>query len=287
MNDLHIDRRTLALPPDQYVRQRTEKDLVVLHHTAGGSDASSVSWWLRDPKRIATAFVIGRDGDVFQCFDPHFWAWHLGIGGSIEKRSIGIELANWGGLTKKGRRYVNWAGREVDPDDVLDFGQAWRGYRYWEAYTDEQVEAAIELTRRLVALHGIDPDVAPSQLGAPDVRRYRRFRGVIAHHHVRADKSDVHPGFPWGRLTHAIEGTRPDPPATPTAPPVRTLLQRGDSGDDVGLAQGRLKALGFYRGAVDDVFGPMTDLAVRRFQQHNGLAVDGVLGPRSLAVLYP
>lgn len=26
------------------------------------------------------------------------------------------------------------------------------------------------------------------------------YKGVIGHHHVRGDKSDLHPGFPWDTL---------------------------------------------------------------------------------------
>ena len=202
MAALAIDS-SLALPRSQYVRRETAKDLVVLHHTAGGSASSSVAWWRQTRARIATAYVVGRDGTVYECFDPDYWASHLGVGGSIERRSIGIELANWGPLRYRGRTPVNWAGRAVDCDVVE---HAWRGERYWEAYPEPQLQAAFALTRQLVARYGIDPDVAPAQLGAPDTRRFRRFRGVIAHHHVRADKTDVHPGFPWERLAAAIEG---------------------------------------------------------------------------------
>jgi N-acetyl-anhydromuramyl-L-alanine amidase AmpD len=31
------------------------------------------------------------------------------------------------------------------------------------------------------------------------------YRGVLGHHQVRADKTDLHPGFPWDRL---VEGAR-------------------------------------------------------------------------------
>lgn len=199
-----IDSSSLALPAGQYVRSKTAKSLVVLHHTAGGSAESSVRWWKQTASRIATAFIIGRDGTVYQSFDPDYWAYHLGIGGSIEKRSVGIELANWGPLTRKGSAYRSWAGGPVDVAGVHE--HPWRGERYWEAYPDAQVEAAVALTVDLCGRYGIDRDAAPAQLGTPDTARFRRFRGVVAHHHVRADKTDVSPAFPWERLTEALEG---------------------------------------------------------------------------------
>ncbi|NPV69191.1 MAG: L,D-transpeptidase family protein [Firmicutes bacterium] len=50
-------------------------------------------------------------------------------------------------------------------------------------------------------------------------------------------------------------------------------------GPDVSLTQGRLKALGIYEGEINGVFDEATAEAVRRFQQRNGLRVDGIVGP--------
>jgi peptidoglycan hydrolase-like protein with peptidoglycan-binding domain len=49
--------------------------------------------------------------------------------------------------------------------------------------------------------------------------------------------------------------------------------------------QRSLNRLGQQAGAVDGLFGPATDAAVRRFQGKRALAVDGVAGPRTLAAV--
>ena len=52
----------------------------------------------------------------------------------------------------------------------------------------------------------------------------------------------------------------------------------GSTGNSVKELQNMLKQLGYYSGTVDGDFGSYTDAAVRRFQQANGLYVDGVVG---------
>jgi peptidoglycan hydrolase-like protein with peptidoglycan-binding domain len=46
-----------------------------------------------------------------------------------------------------------------------------------------------------------------------------------------------------------------------------------------------LRAHGLYRGPIDGIRGPQTGKAVRKFQRHHRLQVDGVVGPRTRAKL--
>ena len=62
-------------------------------------------------------------------------------------------------------------------------------------------------------------------------------------------------------------------------------LKRGSTGSDVTAIQKRLKQWGYYTGAIDGVYGPATEKAVRYFQQKNGLTADGVVGPKTAAAL--
>lgn len=77
-------------------------------------------------------------------------------------------------------------------------------------------------------------------------------------------------------------------PSQPSLPdpthPTRTL-RRGDRGHDVRVLQQRLAAFGHYHGAIDGIFGPQTEQAVREFQASSGLQPDGIAGPRTLARL--
>jgi peptidoglycan hydrolase-like protein with peptidoglycan-binding domain len=57
----------------------------------------------------------------------------------------------------------------------------------------------------------------------------------------------------------------------------------GDFGLDVSVLQFVLARAGYYHSALDGYMGPKLEAAVRSFQQHAGLPVDGIVGPETLA----
>jgi putative chitinase len=65
---------------------------------------------------------------------------------------------------------------------------------------------------------------------------------------------------------------------------VHPVLRQGDKGTEVIDLQTELRDAG-YRILVDGDFGPNTEEAVRDFQERHGLAVDGVVGPQTWALL--
>jgi peptidoglycan hydrolase-like protein with peptidoglycan-binding domain len=67
-----------------------------------------------------------------------------------------------------------------------------------------------------------------------------------------------------------------------------TTIKLGDTGDDVKRLQRvfiRMKVMS--PGDLDGTFGPKTDIAVKDFQQSEGLTVDGVVGPITWSHLNP
>lgn len=64
----------------------------------------------------------------------------------------------------------------------------------------------------------------------------------------------------------------------------RTLYW-GVTGQDVKTVQDKLLRWKYYDGWVDGIYGARTYRAVRRFQQKNGLNVDGIVGPSTAKAL--
>lgn len=195
---------SLTLPVAQYYPTPVKKDLIVLHHTVGGSAKSTFDYWNANPEHIGTAFIVERDGTIFQCFPEDVWAFHLGLKHThdVDKRSIGIELASEGLLQKNGDSlycFGRISERTKYVGKVYDHGAEWRaGARYFAAYTPEQIESTVQLVDELMTRHNI-PRCVPMNACAFD-ERYKQFKGVIGHAHVRPDKTDVHPGFAWHEL---------------------------------------------------------------------------------------
>lgn len=189
----------------QYIKQVTQKNQIYLHHTAGGHDPYAVyKWWEMNKERIATHFVIGADGTILQGYDLKYWAFHLGAKEStfnsqgvrwrsLDKQSIGIELCNWGQLTKRDGQYYNYVNGKVDADEVTILDEPFKGFSYYHAYTDAQIESLRKLIIHINNQTGIYTKVNFSQLWDISKEALKGTPGIYTHNSVRRDKNDVYP----------------------------------------------------------------------------------------------
>ena len=66
---------------------------------------------------------------------------------------------------------------------------------------------------------------------------------------------------------------------------VEALSKYGSRGNEVKTIQEKLKRWGYYNGSVDGIYGTKTVAAVKKFQQKNGLTVDGIAGQKTLQAM--
>ena len=69
------------------------------------------------------------------------------------------------------------------------------------------------------------------------------------------------------------------------SPSEALALQRGDNSSQVKDVQSCLKSLGYFNGPENGNFGPMTENAVKKFQQASRISAIGKVGPRTKAAL--
>lgn len=163
-----------------------ELRFVVMHYTAGGSGAASRDYMLKSPtqkqkllgagrKIYASAHVIvDRDGSVWQIVPFNRKARHAGRSSwkglqSLNRCSIGIEIANYGWLDPQGDgSYKRPDTPRFAAEDVvvapMPSGTREMG---WENYTESQLEAVAEVTRALVYAYPSISEVLGHQEIAP------------------------------------------------------------------------------------------------------------------------
>ena len=212
--------KTLTLPDDQYFHTGSKKTGIVLHHTVGGTAASTLNWWKTDGHMVGTAYLIERDGTANEVFNPKGWAWQFGLKWprdekiNFEKRFIGIEIASEGGLIESdGNLYcfdrISDKTRK-DKNETFDFGKDYRGYRYFDKYENAQVDTVIELVNHLCQTFNIPKNLPENYLEYYG-KKLIDFEGIIGHTMVRSDKSDPAPddNF-WQRIVTECNLTQVD-----------------------------------------------------------------------------
>lgn len=114
---------------------------------------------------------------------------------------------------------------------------------------------------------------------------YPTIKHVIGHRDQVATQC---PGYDVAQWWAGVTGGRvPVARLVPSDAPAVSyaLTKRGSTGRTVRTLQDALNGLGHGVGAVDGVFGPATERAVREFQIANGLPADGLVGPATWAQL--
>jgi N-acetylmuramoyl-L-alanine amidase len=199
-------------------------DTLVLHYTGMQSTEAAVSRLCDPAAKVSSHYTIDRKGCVYAHVPEAMRAWHAGVSWwagapAVNGRSIGIELVNPG----------------------HEFG--------YVPFTDDQIDALIELARGVVARHPIVP------------------RNVVGHSDV-APARKIDPGelFPWKRLADNGIGIFPD---------VSALAGEVRPQDETGAAiAARLARYGY--GVPPEANVPLV-AAIAAFQRHfHPAKIDGV-----------
>jgi N-acetyl-anhydromuramyl-L-alanine amidase AmpD len=221
-----IQRR---LPTSQFVDKEYSKHQIYLHHTASSANPFGVvQYWMETNERVGTAFVVAgkpskgvteyEDGDIIQCFSSKKAGWHLGLKQTdlnrgkpgnkttswLNLNTIGIEICNWGYLTKSNQGFKTYSGAIVPDSRVHEYSTAFRGHKYYEKYTESQLESTRNLLDYLCTTYDIDRRFKGMEIFDIDKRALRGENGIFTHVSVRVDKFDCHPYPPFVEMLKSL-----------------------------------------------------------------------------------
>ena len=204
-SEIFINKTKYVLPEKNYSRKLFTKTCCVLHHTNGwvvkkGTKdepcMNHVNWWgsrndINYP--LGTAYSIDYKGNIYEHFNPDYWAYHLGVGKKrnyLDKQSIGIEITNEGFLDKKSNNKFVWYSGNIElpynrsQDKPIYVKEKWRGYNWFAPYSNEQIKSTIWLIKFLCKKYNIKMNFISDCNYHSNILN-GKYEGIYSHSNIR------------------------------------------------------------------------------------------------------
>ncbi len=198
-------------------------------------------------------YYIYWDGTIYQAASDDAILWQVGTSGGVYTQKH-PEADN-----------VNCIGIEMC---VKCDGDQSRADSNWY-FTEETQKACVELVKHLMKKYNIPADCV--------IRHYDVVNKVCPAPYVYNRKYKT--SWSWEEFKAKL--TEEDTSVTITLKQIKP----GDTGKEVALMQKHLKLEGYYKGEIDEAFGPASTKALKTWQKAEGLKADGVCGPASWPML--
>jgi len=172
-------------------RFKRKKQIVLSHTCRNVIDyVSSLKHRYNGENKKLPHFIIDREGKVYNIIPTNTYGDYLDTT-YHNKNSIIITLENLGWLRKNPLKnnYVNWIGNEFNGKI---YERKWRGYHFWQPYTEEQIINLVKLIDMLcdeydIPRHSIGHNVK--------VDKVEKYNGIISRSNCDTDYTDLNPAF--------------------------------------------------------------------------------------------
>jgi N-acetylmuramoyl-L-alanine amidase len=191
-----LEQATYIPTPAESGKFSTPPTLLVMHYTASGGTAEGDARHFANQSRrgVSAHITVGRKAEIFQSVPFTNIAHHAGRSSwrgraNCNHFSIGIEIDNWGILTKReDGTYRSWTNTKVDPAHVIKAAHKNGGPEtYWETYTEEQLAILEDVTEALL-------------------KAYPSIQDIVGHDDIAPGrKQDPGPAFPMHRFQNLRE----------------------------------------------------------------------------------
>lgn len=198
-----IDNESYQLTDKNYHKEKFDKELIILGNTFNSGMLHYNGWLTRVGGNYTktSMYTVDRKGNVYQHFDDKYYSDFVGSK-FIDKKSITITLENLGRLDKDilKDRYIDWIGN-IYKRRVNVFEKSWRGFRYWEPYTQKQIKETINLITYLCDKHNINKKVVSHNTKVDGIES---FSGVAYRSNFFKECTDLNPSFDFRKFKNKI-----------------------------------------------------------------------------------
>jgi len=194
---------------EYYYKKEYPKKKIVLHFTAGFLKGDIEALTKHD-QQISVAFVIGRNGNIYNLFQSSYWSYHLGKcdqgdNSKDSQQSVGIEISNIGPLKLVENKllsvYDDLYCELTENQFYQKISEPFRGYQYFASFTNDQYNSLVILLQYLTAKYQIPAKFLPENLRFETSKEAADFEGIVSHLNFRkTGKWDIGPAFNWQLL---------------------------------------------------------------------------------------
>jgi N-acetylmuramoyl-L-alanine amidase len=151
----------------------TDLKYLCYHYTSGPSLEGAVNTLCNPARKASAHLILERDGKIAQLVPFNIKSWHAGTSEykglvGLNSYSIGIEIVNWGMLTKtEAGKWISWSGKQI-PDDQVIVAKPTNGGspKGWQTYTEKQLEALEDISELLIKTYNLE-DIITHEMISP------------------------------------------------------------------------------------------------------------------------
>lgn len=203
-----IDRDTYKLEETNYYHSEFKKNQIIIGNSFSENNNHIKGWLSREGgnyKKTAS-FSINKEGKIYEHFNPQYYS-DFTNNKLIDKKSISIIIENLGWLQKDliNDKYIDWVGNIYNrSNDIIE--KRWRGFTYWDSYSDEQMNSCVELVNYLCDKFNIEKNCVTHNTYIEGIEY---FDGIVYKSNYHKESTDLSPAWDFKKFKEKTEKYEP------------------------------------------------------------------------------
>lgn len=199
-----LDELKYVLSEKNYIKEETQKTQIVLGHTFNHEMRHFFGWQHRYNGKYnkTAAFTIDAAGFVYKHFEPKYKSNFFELE-ELNDKSIVILLENYGSLNKDNekKKFITWLGDIYNKsEEIVD--KRWRNNRFWDPYTEEQLNSCLELVNQLCSQFDIPKKVISHNT---KIDNFFDYKGVLYRSNLEKNCTDLNPSWFYNIFKEKLE----------------------------------------------------------------------------------